>query len=352
MRRLLTADLPRLLRALEEEGYRLVGPAVEEGALVLREIRELPRGLIDHHGPGRYRLEQTDSGRYFDYTLGQDSFKRFLHPPEDPLFRTRREGDRLVFEPALAPERPLALIAARPCDLAALRILDRVLLEQDELYRDRRRGLFVLAVQCGRAGELCFCTSTDSGPHAARGFDLALTELDEAFLVEVGTARGRALLARVQTTDPDPFLLAAASARWRRAAESIQRRFPAEPTRQALAEQPEHPRFKQVAERCLSCANCTMVCPTCFCTSPLERDASRVRVWDSCFSLDYSAMHGSGPVRSSLRARYRQWLTHKLSSWHDQFGTPGCVGCGRCVAWCPAEIDLLEEARAIRESPQ
>jgi len=119
----------------------------------------------------------------------------------------------------------------------------------------------------------------------------------------------------------------------------------------------DHPRWDDVAKRCLTCANCTMVCPTCFCstvedTSDLKGEhAERWRKWDSCFTMDFSYIHG-GSVRSTPRARYRQWMTHKLATWIDQFGTSGCVGCGRCITWCPVGIDITEEVRAIRESEQ
>ena len=119
---------------------------------------------------------------------------------------------------------------------------------------------------------------------------------------------------------------------------------------------PEHSQWDNVASRCLACANCTMVCPTCFCstvddgTSLDLREAWRDRRWDSCFTLEHSHMH-SGPVRSSTKSRYRQWMTHKLASWIDQFGTSGCVGCGRCITWCPVGIDITEEVSAIRSSP-
>jgi Fe-S-cluster-containing hydrogenase component 2 len=117
----------------------------------------------------------------------------------------------------------------------------------------------------------------------------------------------------------------------------------------------EHPRWDNVATRCLTCANCTMVCPTCFCTTvedvtDLSGDhAERWRKWDSCFTMDFSYIHG-GSVRATPKSRYRQWLTHKLATWFDQFGSSGCVGCGRCITWCPVAIDLTEEVRAIRDS--
>jgi Fe-S-cluster-containing hydrogenase component 2 len=115
----------------------------------------------------------------------------------------------------------------------------------------------------------------------------------------------------------------------------------------------DHPRWDQVADRCISCGNCTMVCPTCFCTTvedttDLEGEhVERRQLWDSCFTIDYSHIHG-GAVRTSTRSRYRQWMTHKLATWWDQFDSSGCVGCGRCITWCPVGIDLTEEALAIR----
>ncbi len=118
----------------------------------------------------------------------------------------------------------------------------------------------------------------------------------------------------------------------------------------------EHPRWDDVAQRCLSCTNCTMVCPTCFCASVSEvsdltgDQVQRVRQWESCFNIDFSYTAG-GTVRGDTRSRYRQWLTHKLASWHDQFETSGCVGCGRCITWCPVGIDLTEEVAAIRDQP-
>jgi Fe-S-cluster-containing hydrogenase component 2 len=115
----------------------------------------------------------------------------------------------------------------------------------------------------------------------------------------------------------------------------------------------DHPRWRNVASRCLTCANCTMVCPTCFCTTVEDvtdltgNQAERWRKWDSCFTVDFSYIHG-GSVRASPESRYRQWMTHKLATWIDQFGTSGCVGCGRCITWCPVAIDITEEVRAIR----
>ena len=120
-----------------------------------------------------------------------------------------------------------------------------------------------------------------------------------------------------------------------------------------LARSLESPRWRMIATRCLACANCTMVCPTCFCynvgdgSDLSRRRAERWRLWGSCFTLEFSYL-GAHAVRTEISSRYRQWMTHKLSWWHEQFGVSGCVGCGRCITWCPVGIDITAEAEALR----
>jgi ferredoxin len=199
----------------------------------------------------------------------------------------------------------------------------------------------------------------NTGPRAASGFDLALTELIDddrhRFVVDVGSERGAEVLADVPTRPADESDQRAADAAVQRAASEQVRQLDTTDIRDLLYGNLEHPRWDEVADRCLSCGNCTQVCPTCFCTTVEDvtdlagREAEHVRQWDSCFTLEHSYIHG-GSVRSTTGARYRQWMTHKLASWIDQFGTSGCVGCGRCITWCPVAIDITEETAAIRAS--
>ena len=251
-------------------------------------------------------------------------------------------------------------MGVRSCDLHAVAIQDRVFLGDrhvEEDYARRRADAFFVAAQCARAGGTCFCASMDTGPRARAGFDLALTEiLDEAghrFGVEVGSDRGAEVLAAVDSRPPDPDERRAPDEAEASARATMGRALDTTDLRDLLFANLEHPRWDDVADRCLSCGNCTMVCPTCFCSAVQDTtdlagaEADRTRVWDSCFTLGHSELHG-GSVRRTTRGRYRQWMTHKLAGWIDQFGTSGCVGCGRCITWCPVAIDLTEEAAAIR----
>ena len=350
-----------LIAALQARGRRVVAPVERHGTLdfdVIAGPEDLPRGRVDVQGPGRFRLEDGDPGRWFDHVVGPKGPKHWLFPPDRRLVSVRRGADGLEFDDAPEPFPPTAFLGVRACEIAAMDMQARVFASgaaPDPDFARRRAACLVIAVQCARAAPTCFCDAQETGPRAETGWDLALTELDGRLLLEVGTAAGDEIAADLETRPAAPADLAEARAATARAAAAQTRALP--PTvAEALAATPEHPRWDDVAARCLDCGNCTAACPTCFCSDVidvggLDPDASeRRRVWRSCFALDFSEMHG-GAVRSSTKSRYRQWLTHKLSHWHAQFGASGCVGCGRCIAWCPAAIDLTEEAAAISAGP-
>ena len=363
---LLVDGLNALFEALCRRGYRLVGPTVQDGAIIYGEIQspaDLPVGWTDEQDGGTYRLKPRADGALFGYAVGPHSWKKFLFPPATRLWQAQRT-DNGGFEVAADREEPpkFAFIGVRSCELHAIAVQDRVFLDGkhvDPTYKARRERAFIVAVNCGQAGGTCFCVSMKTGPKARFGFDLALTETLEGgrhqFVVEVGSARGAEVLAEVSRGEAASEDLAAAQRAVDRAAAQMGRTMDTTGIKELLYRNYDHPRWDEVAGRCLTCANCTMVCPTCFCstvedTSDLKGEhAERWRKWDSCFTMDFSYIHG-GNVRSTARSRYRQWMTHKLATWIDQFGTSGCVGCGRCITWCPVGIDITEEVRAIRES--
>ncbi len=360
------ADLQRLLDALQAAGYQVAGPTVRDGAVVydtLTSVEQLPIGWTDVQDGGSYRLTRRGDHALFGYAVGPHSWKKYLFPPLARLWSAQREkpgGDfRIVEDDEPVPK--LAWLGVRACELAALAVQDAVFMQgayADPVYTARRRQLFLIVVQCGQAGGTCFCASMGTGPKASQGFDLALTELIDAqrhcFVVEIGSERGADLLRQVPHREAVPQELQAAG-RCVAAAAQMGRTLDTAGLKELLYRNAEHSWWNDVAARCLTCANCTMVCPTCFCstvedTTDLTGDhAQRWRRWDSCFTTGFSYIHG-GPVRASATSRYRQWMTHKLATWIDQFGTSGCVGCGRCITWCPVGIDITAEVRAIRES--
>lgn len=350
-----------MIDLLREEGYFVIGPKVEDGAIVYSEISvvdELPYGYRDRREPGRYRVEKTGLENYFEFNVGPHSWKRYLFPPRLTVSTAAREGGRWRFDTPSEPVTKFAFLGVRACELAAIAIQDRVFLDGpyvDPDYRARREAVLIVAVNCTVAASTCFCTSTDTGPKCRIGFDLAMTEIDSGFVVEAGSERGRALLRRLDLSPADDRYLNAARKAEQQAAEQISKRLDITDIRELLLGNLDHRQWEDVSKRCLSCANCTMVCPTCFCNSVSEvtdLDVDRVerqRTWDSCFNLDFSYT-ADRIVRNDRRSRYRQWLTHKLATWHDQFDTSGCVGCGRCITWCPVGIDLTEEVASIRKT--
>jgi len=360
-----TDGFEHLLEALAGRGYEIIGPTVKDGAVTydtITAVHDLPIGLIDRQDGGTYRLLQNDQKTLFGYVVGQDSWKKFLYPPKhkmlelarrDKTFNTVRDGGK--------PGK-LALLGVRACELQAIAVHDKILLGgpyADPDYRTNRENSLIIAVNCTRAGGTCFCVSMGTGPKAKSGFDLALTEIIENgshyFLVESGSDMGAEILSEISSREADEHDIRTAELAIATAAANMGRNLDTNGLKELLQRNFDHPRWDQAAVRCLSCGNCTMVCPTCFCmtiedaTDIDSQIAARWRKWDSCFTLDFSYIHG-GSIRASGKSRYRQWLMHKLANWVDQFGMIGCVGCGRCITWCPVGIDLTEEAGAIRAS--
>ncbi len=352
------ANLGILIDLLREDGRTVIGPKVEDGAVVYGEINsvdELPEGIGDEQSPGRYRLVDGQHRRVFDYAVGPVSPKRWTFPPVVPLNVGRRDGKAVTYEPAPIDSPPLAFLGVRPCELAALGIQDRVFLGgpyTDEDYRARRRNSLVIAVNCTTSASTCFCTSMGTGPEAHGGYDIALTELDEGFLLRAGSPGGVDLVTHLPVRAADAAQLFRAAEAVGKVAATMGDPVPTAGLHDRLLAQFDSPRWASIAERCLSCTNCTLVCPTCFCSSVTQRSdldgevSTSERIWDSCFTAGFAKVAG-GSFRSRPRDRYRQWLTHKFATWVDQFGMFGCVGCGRCIAWCPVGIDIRAELQAI-----
>jgi ferredoxin len=349
-----------LVDALIAQGYRVIGPTVRDDAIVLAELdsgEQLPAGWGVDVSPGRYRLRRRDDGAVFAHSAGPQSWKQFLHPPRRQLWS--EQADAYAATDEQSPR--YAFLGVRGCDLAAIATLGNVLgagAYPDSSFTRRRAGLFVIAAGCTEPGGLCFCTSMGTGPSPGPGYDLALTEcIDEdghRFVVDVGSAEGARVLDAVSNRTASAAEVDQAHRLLDDAAHHMGRQLPAAEVADLLRGSRDSARWEEVANRCLTCGNCTMVCPTCYCTTTEDvtdltgEHAERWQRWASCFEIDYSYLHG-GSVRTSGASRYRQWITHKLSTWHDQFGTSGCVGCGRCIAWCPVGIDITAEVAALAE---
>lgn len=350
-----------LIDVLNEAGYRCIGPTVKQGAIVydvLDDVAQLPQGVKDRQSPGSYSLQPDADPRWFSWANGPQALKPEVFSPRSVMWRVVREETGLVFQPVHTKTEPTAVIGVRACDLAALTLNDRHFLEgsyPDSDYQARRESLFLIAVNCTSPAETCFCASTGDGPRATSAYDLVLSELEDGFLIEAATAAAEKILSALPTTPATSAQEAAAVESIEQAAHSQSRSMDVDNLREKIkASLLDDAVWNDVSEQCLSCGNCTSVCPTCFCFSEnddggLQLDESEhVRQWDSCFTQGHSYIHGL-TVRNNTSQRYRQWIVHKLDTWHDQYDRSGCVGCGRCISWCPVGIDITAVARKISQ---
>ncbi|WPM32043.1 4Fe-4S dicluster domain-containing protein [Hydrogenobacter sp. T-2] len=346
-----------LFEALKD-GYIVLAPKLRDGLIALSEVQsleELPLGYRNIEAPGFCVIEKVEG--YFTYTHPYNSFKSFLHPTELPLIRVRKEREDLNFQTLVPEEKAMCLFDIRACDLSALKVLDTVFLYKnphpDPYYASLREGLFVLAVNCSYATSTCFCTTMETGPEVKEGYDLLITELSEGFLTEVGSEKGKRIIEKVKDKrEAEGKHFEEKRKILEKTELTMKRAFQTEGLTKRLYERMDAKYWEHIEKRCVACTSCTQACPTCFCFDIIERnnleleESLRVRVWDSCFSPSFATVHRFN-LRQSVHSRYRQWLMHKFAYWVGQFDCFGCVGCGRCITWCPVGIDIREEVRRI-----
>jgi len=359
-----THGLQTLFDELIKADYSIIGPRVKQASFgydTITTTDDLPKGWITEQNSSTFRLRKTDSAAFFGITHSMNGWNRYLYPTQRTLWKAHRKNNGFEIEHVEEQPNPVALFGVRPCDLEGIKKFDRIFLHAafpDKTYTIRREHAFIVTVNCTQPSGTCFCVSMDTGPKARTGFDLGLTEIIEDgehyFIAEVGSSSAQEIIKNIPHTTVQEDELGRIQELMERAEKQMGRELDTDNLKEILYRNYEHPHWDTVAERCFTCGNCTLVCPTCFCTTIEDYTdltggtGERIRKWDSCYNNEFSYIHG-GSVRTSSYARYRHWLMHKLATYQDQFDTPGCVGCGRCITWCPAGIDITEEATAIRK---
>ncbi|XOV78621.1 MAG: 4Fe-4S dicluster domain-containing protein [Aestuariibacter sp.] len=351
------SDLASLYQALTDEGYQVIGPQVKNGAILyepLDNIEQLPWGQQEEVEAGRYTLVDSEKSRCFSWNTGPQSLKPWLFKPTQMLWTAETSEDGFRFKMQEPEAKHLAFLGVRSCDIAALYLQDKHFMHgsyPDPWYTEQRKKLCLVAVNCSRSASTCFCCSTEDGPEATYGFDILLDELDDGYLILAKSGKGSRVMSNLKVQASTEEQRQQATQQIQTAAQQ-QRKMPDGKSLLKIAEHLNDTQWLQIAERCLACGNCTSVCPTCFCSKQESQTEinteqhQQVRYWDSCFSEKHSYMGGKH-IRGEISQRYRQWLLHKLVTWQEQYQRSGCVGCGRCISWCPAAIDIVEEVNLM-----
>jgi ferredoxin len=340
-------DLKRLFEKLASDGYEIVGPKIVDGVIRLVHLKsfdEIATNVSDIQEPGSYKLVE---GSFFRH--GLDAPKRYLYPPSLRLYRIDKDLKVHIETPG---DRKIAFFGIKPCDSAAIAVQEKVFEQNGESYfLTLRKNSIIIVENCIEPGNTCFCATMGTGPKAVKGFDISYTKIDGSIVFEAGSEKGLRYLEELNLELADSEL----SRKYLKVLDESAAKARADFTTDDLPEQlelgMESPIFKEIAEKCLGCANCNLVCPTCFCfdvydVPNLDGSADRIRVWDGCLTYKYALVSG-GNFRPDLWARYRHWLLHKFSFWVKQFETFGCVGCGRCITWCPVGIDVRESVSQV-----
>ncbi len=360
-----TTQFEQLLDVIKNAGYKLLGPKVRDEVIIYDELtsaKDLPIGWTDEQDPGKYRLKRRNDKAYFGYNVGPHSWKKYLFPPKEIVWSAKKDSEgHLSFQEEPVADQKMAFIGVRACEIQGIFILDKVYNNKvavNDQYQKRRQNTFIMAVTCTTAVNTCFCASMGTGPAIKEGYDLALTEVvngsNHYFLLTIGSERGKSMCQSLKLRPCTSDECAIGAKCVQGIAEKMIRKVDNPHIHEVLMNSYGSNQWKEVAQRCLNCTNCTLVCPTCFCSNTFDNvsidgtQSSRCQMWESCFNLSHSYVHG-GSVRSSAESRYRQWLTHKFGTWWDQFGVSGCIGCGRCITWCPVGIDVTEELAKLQK---
>lgn len=339
--------------------FRLIGPTVKQQQIVYADIKhaaQLPWGYVDTQQAGSYQLQKTEQQTVFGWVNGAQGIKPSLFKSTELLWKVERDTQgKLIFKPVEPKQEALAFFGIRPCDLRALLIQDKVFLDAentDAHYATYRNNNFIIVANCTRSSNNCFCVAMQGYPKAESHFDIALTEIAAGFIFEIGSEKALAYCKQLQLKKAAKKQVQFATQQIDAAAAMQTKKIDPVQDPKKLMRRLDHPYWDEVAKQCLSCGNCTQVCPTCFCHDEVEQpnlagdNSEHSREWGSCFTQGHSYIHGK-TIRPDIKSRYKQWLTHKFSTWHDQFGTSGCVGCGRCISWCPTGIDVTHVIQKI-----
>jgi len=336
------SSLPRLVTTLLSAGTRVYGPSMVGGRPQYRRVQDA--GELDLQAP-----------------MPALPLKALFLPPSEPLFSWRRNHHDVTLTPIGTAIEPAIVLGARPCDAAAIEVLDKVMGwdYRDELWFGRREATTIIALGCPMVDESCFCTAVDQDPTTTQGADILIIPLEGSYHVQVVSAKGEALVAKYAKLFSDGGAEAQAEAFRKAARERVEKNLSisTKDVRAWLDTHFEDELWHELSWRCHGCGACAAVCPTCHCFDIVDEkegmsEGTRRRNWDTCQAGKFT-LHASGHnPRGEQCNRCRQRLSHKFHIYPERFGVLLCTGCGRCVRACPGGMVLPEVLRKIYEKAQ
>lgn len=294
-----------------------------------------------------------------DYPTTTISPKKFFHN-KDTLVDYQIGDDFKHHE--LELEKPILLLGVHPCDLNAISKLDQFFSRdyKDPFYLERRKNSVIIALNCTKTRDNCFCLSTGTGPTAEESYDLLLTDLGDRYLLEVGTQKGNEIIEEFELKDANIYDIEEKENRIEKAKTSFKKNIKMDGLAEHALKNTDHEVWSLIGEKgglagcfaCLSCGSCSLVCPTCYCFEVYEstdlslRNGSKIRELDSCQLLGYAEVALGGNFRKERTDRIRHWMLCKFGAAGGSLSS-SCVGCGRCIDACPAHIDITEVAKTL-----
>lgn len=323
-------DVENFLKGLIE-GYDLYAPAqLTEGVSVFKKIDR----------PEEVNLTQP---------VTQKPAKEAFFPQSEVMFRYEEVENQGHVISAEQTKRERILLGARPCDIEAISIIEKVFTGEDYTdvyFLEKRKKTTIIGLGCNHPLSICFCSSTGGGPFHRTGSDLFFTDLGEAYFVELLTEKGMVFRENKFFKEADPKDLALLKEFEENAFKKADGSVPVEGIEKRLDLMIESPFWDRTHEKCIGCGVCTFLCPTCHCFDMTDEAVNlkgqRVRNWDSCLFPIYSLETSGHNPRPTGRERTRQRLMHKFNYFPKNFGRVACVGCGRCIIYCPVQFDIRE----------
>ncbi len=304
--------------------------------------------------------EREEGDPLIEFDLPKKSCKGIFFPQTEKLFDLEIENGRYAgVEEKDIPDEKRVLFGSRPCDARAMGILDKVFEEDaeeiDPYYSKRRDQTTVISMGCSDPPKHCFCTSLDAGPHSIEGSDMLWTDIGEKYLVEVLSDKGEELFME----NSDNFQEASEGEKKKaervkeESREQISNDLKTDGLMETLDDSFMSDYWKKIADRCIGCGICTLLCPTCHCFDindvECHSGGCRERTWDSC-QYEYYSIHASGyNPRPEKEHRVRNRLLDKYLYKPKNHDEIACVGCGRCIRYCPTNIDIVEVLDEARE---